>query len=426
MSTPTSRPINSAFALQEQSDPSVGAHVDRQQTPDLFPEHHRRHLEKLNGELQAQSESEVSISFSLPAESEPCPPIHVSSIPNQFPFGDMSDSNVRSYPGGHPCHMSARWGDISMLQELVDMACDISSTMFSYHLQILSETWDRHGILPKKWHFDNIDNVEQYPFAVTASSDVKRASSNETLIALKFLRPHYRSTGPEEPTAELFREVCIWSPLDHRHILPFLGIFIKESRLALVSQHQKNGSLYEFLLNNPDADRIQLLRSVASGLKYLHSLPVPVMHGDMRAMNVVVDDQGEPLLMDFGCSSFMNESGHAISSLSDQLCGTPRHMPPEKMLPGAYPITLQSDIWSFAMLCIEVFTNQCPFDHIANDGAVVVEVLVRRSHPPRPQGPFAAQLTDDIWHVLKRCWELDPSRRPSIDAIEASFALHRL
>jgi hypothetical protein len=77
--------------------------------------------------------------------------------------------------------------------------------MFSYHLQILSETWDRHGILPKKWHFDNIDNVEQYPFAVTASSDVKRASSNETLIALKFLRPHYRSTGPEEPTA-----VCIF------------------------------------------------------------------------------------------------------------------------------------------------------------------------------------------------------------------------
>lgn len=101
---------------------------------------------------------------------------------------------------------------------------------------------------------------------------------------------------------DLFREACIWSPLDHRHILPFLGIFAKESRLALVSQHQKNGSLYEFLLNNPDADRIQLvsnpyhfslpisyrymkLRSVASGLKYLHSLPVPVMHGDIRAVS---------------------------------------------------------------------------------------------------------------------------------------------
>jgi len=71
-------------------------------------------------------------------------------------------------------------------------------------------------------------------------------------------------------------------------------------------------------------------------------------------MNVVVDDQGEPLLMDFGCSSFVNESGHATSSPSDQLRGTPRHMAPEKMLPGSYPITLQSDIWSFAMLCIEV------------------------------------------------------------------------
>ena len=71
-------------------------------------------------------------------------------------------------------------------------------------------------------------------------------------------------------------------------------------------------------------------------------------------MNVVVDDQGEPLLMDFGCSSFVNESGRAISPPSDQLRGTPRHMAPEKMLPGSYPITLQSDIWSFAMLCIEV------------------------------------------------------------------------
>jgi len=277
-----------------------------------------------------------------------------------------------------------------------------------------------------EWRYlDNIDDVEQHPFAVTASSDVKKASSNGTLLALKFFRPHYPSTGPEERIAELFREASIWSPLDHRHILRFLGIFAKESRLALVSQYQKNGSLYEFLINNPDVDRIQLLRSVASGLEYLHSLPVPVMHGDIRAMNVVVDDQGEPLLMDFGCSSLVNESGHAISASSDQLRGTPRHMPPEKMLPGSYPITIQSDIWSFAMLCIEVFTNQCPFNHIANDGAVVIEVLVRCAHPPRPQGPFSAQLTDDIWDVLKRCWELDPSRRPPINTIEASFALHR-
>lgn len=349
-------------SLQEHSYPSVGADMDFQSGPDPFPEHYRRELEELDGEPLAQ--------LRLLSESE----IHIS---------------------------------------------------FSLSAEIFAEAWHRHGILPKKWHLDNIGDVEQHPFAVTASSDVKKASSNRTLLALKFLRPHYRSTGPEERIAELFREVCIWSPLDHRYILPFLGIFAQESRLALVSQHQKNGSLYEFLINNPDVDRIQLLRSVASGLEYLHSLPVPVMHGDIRAMNVVVDDQGEPLLMDFGCSSLVNESGHAISASSDQLRGTPRHMPPEKMLPGSYPITIQSDIWSFAMLCIEVFTNQCPFNHIANDGAVVIEVLVRCTHPPRPQGPFSAQLTDDIWDVLKRCWELDPSCRPPIDTIEASFALHR-
>ena len=74
--------------------------------------------------------------------------------------------------------------------------------MFSDDLEILSEIWDRHNILPKKWYFSSIDNVEQHPFAVTASADVKRASSsNGTLLALKFLRPHYRSTGLGEPTA---------------------------------------------------------------------------------------------------------------------------------------------------------------------------------------------------------------------------------
>ena len=61
-------------------------------------------------------------------------------------------------------------------------------------------------------------------------------------------------------------------------------------------------------------------------------------------MNVIVDDQGEPLLMEFGYSSFVNESGHTISSPSDQLHGTPQHMALEKMLPGSYPITLQSDV----------------------------------------------------------------------------------
>lgn len=160
-------------------------------------------------------------------------------------------------------------------------------------------------------------------------------------------------------------------------------------------------------------------------------------------MNVVVDDQGEPLLMDFGCSSFVNESGHAISSPSDQLRGTPRHMPPEK---NAIRVLPHNSSVGYLVFCdamhrgrsfffcwffilnlygIQLFTNQCRFDHIANDGAVVVEVLVRCTHPPRPRGPFAAQLTDDIWDVLKRCWEFDPSRRVSIDTIEVSFALHR-
>lgn len=60
-----------------------------------------------------------------------------------------------------------------------------------------------------------------------------------------------------------------------------------------------------------------------------------------------------------------------------------------------------------------------PFDHLKNDGAVVVEVLVRQRHPNRPVGSDARQLTNSLWELLLRCWARDPEARPSMNDIHA-------
>jgi hypothetical protein len=66
-----------------------------------------------------------------------------------------------------------------------------------------------------------------------------------------------------------------------------------------------------------------------------------------------------------------------------------------------------------------VFTGKHPYAHLANDGAVVIEVLVNNGRPPRPENLSA----DQVWELMQQCWQLDPANRPLMH--EVCLALSR-
>jgi serine/threonine protein kinase len=134
---------------------------------------------------------------------------------------------------------------------------------------------------------------------------------------------------------------------------------------------------------------------------------------------VLIDDEGTPVLMDGGLPTVISRASHLTTA---GVCGPCRWMPPEVLDPpeelddGAYGtvFTMASDVYSLGMTILEVFTRQVPFSHRRYDTVVVLDVI-RGLQPPQPKpSPFSEQL----WSLIKSCWEYRPECRPSAILVE--------
>jgi len=138
-----------------------------------------------------------------------------------------------------------------------------------------------------------------------------------------------------------------------------------------------------------------------------------------------VDDTGRARLTDFGFATVVSDvwsaepitDGHAV-----------RWAAPE-VLDRERPVSKESDVYSFAMVVIEVlarnasllgcttnlykaFTGKAPF-HDDTPTTVAVGVLSGK----RPERPAHPNFTDDLWDLIKRCWNREPERRPDISQV---------
>ncbi|KAF8993490.1 kinase-like domain-containing protein [Cyathus striatus] len=254
-----------------------------------------------------------------------------------------------------------------------------------------------------------IQNVPLIPLVFTTNSDVFRSTLSAKYVVLKL-----RRRTIHEPSADdlFFKELKIWVTLKHKNILSLLGVyacFPELRQVALVSEYQRKGTLVPYVHTHPDVDRIRLLLDVAQGLRYLHSQENPIIHGDIRGANVVIGGGGIAMIFDFGCACTEEEARE-----TKEFDGTLRWMAPEKIDPSrAVAVTQKADIYCFGCLCIEIFTGEKPFPHIANDCTVMFKIL--QNEPPilsRPSGQHALQLTDTLWETIQTCCKSEPSRRP--------------
>ncbi len=80
--------------------------------------------------------------------------------------------------------------------------------------------------------------------------------------------------------------------------------------------------------------------------------------------------------------------------------------------------TEKADIWSFGLLCLEVFTGNDPY-HGHSDFYVPV-LLSQGAHPDHP-GSMTLGLTPEMWDLMQSCWQFDPALRPSMSEIQSTI-----
>nr|KAJ3423004.1 hypothetical protein HK105_004521 [Polyrhizophydium stewartii] len=149
--------------------------------------------------------------------------------------------------------------------------------------------------------------------------------------------------------------------------------------------------------------RIGFIFGIAKGLRYLHSMPKPLVHGDLRACNVTLGFEGEVAIGNVGMqltrALFKPGAGRQSSSI--------RWVAPERYRRGYKPAP-PMDVFAFAMTAIEILTGSAPFLDEEPEDEIVKDWIRDGERPARPAG-----VPDDLWHVLVECWHPDPERRPT-------------
>ncbi|KIJ56371.1 hypothetical protein M422DRAFT_151063, partial [Sphaerobolus stellatus SS14] len=116
----------------------------------------------------------------------------------------------------------------------------------------------------------------------------------------------------------LEREISCWKELRHPHIAPLLGLFHQNDNLpGLVSYWYKNGTSNEYASNLVKEEIMVLITEIVYGLEYLHQKGI--IHGDIKAANIMIDDDGHARIIDFGISRILDRTGFAMSSWSCSL-----------------------------------------------------------------------------------------------------------
>ncbi|KAH8830918.1 kinase-like domain-containing protein [Flagelloscypha sp. PMI_526] len=254
-------------------------------------------------------------------------------------------------------------------------------------------------------------------------ADIFRGRSGTQEVCLKRVRVFVVSER-EKILQEFLNEAIIWRHLRHPNVLPFLGISqtVFPGETCFVSPFIANGNLVAFLKENPDQDRISLLSQVAKGLQYLHS--THICHGDVKAANVLIDENYQCFLADFGIAALISTKtatvGFATATRSTK--GTMRWMAPElfdysKLNTDASGIkSAPRDVYAFACTMLEVITGRPPFPEM--DDAPAMLAVIQGQRPPKPASPH---MTNELWQLIGRCWAQDPLERPKSDAIVAAF-----
>ncbi|EOA13563.1 hypothetical protein CARUB_v10026624mg [Capsella rubella] len=151
--------------------------------------------------------------------------------------------------------------------------------------------------------------------------------------------------------------------LNHPNIVRILGFCISGSDRILIYEFLEKSSLDYWLHENTEENspltwstRVTIARDVAKGLAYLHGLPKPIIHRDIKSSNVLLDSNFSARIADFGLARSMDASR---SHVSTQVAGTMGYMPPEYW-EGNTAATVKADVYSFGVLMLELATRRRP------------------------------------------------------------------
>ena len=248
------------------------------------------------------------------------------------------------------------------------------------------------------------------------SSDVYLGDYRGTEVAVKKLR---LIDAKKDYIKEYKREVSSLVLLYHPYLVLLMGAIAEPYNLSIVTEYCKGGNLFELLYKKTHIYlswefKKKILLEIAIGMNYLHTNNPPILHRDLKSLNILLtntiessSDTTDIKISDFGLSRSYQKS----CILSGHL-GTCSWMAPEIIVNKRY--STKVDVYSYGIIIWEVCTRKIPYSSMSQQH-IQFYVSVKKGRPNLKIIPN--DTPPKIVELMQMCWDHEPNNRPNFDYI---------
>ncbi|EMS59546.1 Wall-associated receptor kinase 3 [Triticum urartu] len=258
-------------------------------------------------------------------------------------------------------------------------------------------------------------------------------AGGSTTVAIKRSR-----VADEKQLKEFSKEMLILSQINHRNVVKLLGCCLEVEVPMLVYEYVPNGSLHRYIHGGggkseaplPPGERLRVAAESAHALAYMHSsASPPILHGDVKSANILLDGELTAKVSDFGASRLAPADEAQVATLVQGTCG---YLDPEYLL--TCQLTCKSDVYSFAVVLLELLTGRkafCPDGPEEDDTSLAFSFVTavqggrhREIMDGNVREELGDEVIDDAAELVIRCLSLTGEERPTM--MEVADKIERL
>jgi serine/threonine protein kinase/DNA-binding XRE family transcriptional regulator len=222
-------------------------------------------------------------------------------------------------------------------------------------------------------------------------------------VAVKIIRPEY--ANQPEFIRRFEAEAQIVARLEHPYIVPLYDYWRESGGAYLVMRYVRGGSLRSVLRDDPWSLQraTRLLEQIGAALLLAHQRGV--VHRDLKPANILLDEQGNAYLADFGIAKDLGAAGAVGATQHGAIVGSLDYLSPEQIQDD--PITPRTDIYSLGVLLYEVLAGAHPFTGLSPTERLHQQL---HGHLPPIQTP-RSELPPALEAVIQRATAKAPAER---------------
>ncbi|KAI8015071.1 MDIS1-interacting receptor like kinase 2 [Camellia lanceoleosa] len=234
------------------------------------------------------------------------------------------------------------------------------------------------------------------------------------ILAVKKLYP----LSEKADRTGFLNEVRALTEIRHRNIVKLVWFFSHAQHFFLVYEYLKRGSLAAIFNRDEEAKeldwrkRVNIIKGIASALSYMHhDCTPPIVHRDISSNNVLIDEEYEPRISDFGTAKLLKQDSSNWSALA----GTYGYVAPE--LAYTMRVTEKCDVYSFGVLALEVIKGKHPRDFITSLSTSAIKKIELKDALDQRLAPPSPEVEEVVMYSVKlaiACLQVNPQSRPTM------------